>query len=100
VFVRTGYHTQVPEISGKLNGKKSAFTRATSLRSLGAEQLEPLLICSATVKRLIIRDHETTRANEQSALTGLLIPSLHSQAATTTIATQKRYDDTRSSVLR
>jgi hypothetical protein len=21
VFVRTGYHTQVPEISGKLNGK-------------------------------------------------------------------------------
>jgi hypothetical protein len=26
VFVRTGYHTQVPEISGKLNRKKSAFT--------------------------------------------------------------------------
>jgi hypothetical protein len=23
VFVRTGYHTQVPEISGKLNGKIS-----------------------------------------------------------------------------
>jgi hypothetical protein len=38
---RTRYHTQVPEISGKLNGKKSAFTWATSLRSLGAEQLEP-----------------------------------------------------------
>jgi hypothetical protein len=48
----------------------------------------------------MIRDYETTRANEQSALAGLLIPSLHSQAATTTIATQKRYDDTRSSVLR
>jgi hypothetical protein len=48
VFVRTGYHTQVPEISGKLNGKKSTFTWATSflLRSLGAEQLEPLSICS------------------------------------------------------
>jgi hypothetical protein len=70
VFVRTGYHTQVPEISGKLNGKKSAFTWATSflLRSLSAEQLEPPSICSATVKRLMIRDHETTRANEQSAL--------------------------------
>jgi hypothetical protein len=25
VFVRTGYHTQVPEISGKLNGKKISF---------------------------------------------------------------------------
>jgi hypothetical protein len=68
VFVRTGYHTQVPEISGKLNGKKSAFTWATSLRSLGAEQLELPPICSATVERLMIRDHETTRANEQSAL--------------------------------
>jgi hypothetical protein len=68
VFVRTGYHTQVPEISGKLNGKKTAFTCATSflLRSLSAEQLEPPSICSATVKRLMIRDHETTRANEQS----------------------------------
>jgi hypothetical protein len=54
VFVRTGYHTQVLEISGKLNGKKSAFTWATSLllRSLGAEQLELPPICSATVKRL------------------------------------------------
>jgi hypothetical protein len=40
---------------------------------LGAEQLEPPLICSATVKRLMIRDHETNRANEQSALAGLLI---------------------------
>jgi hypothetical protein len=32
-------HTQVPEISGKLNGKKSAFTWATSflLRSLSAK---------------------------------------------------------------
>jgi hypothetical protein len=59
VFVRTGYHTQVPEISGKLNGKKSAFTWATLflLRSLSAEQLEPPSICSATVKRLMIRDH-------------------------------------------
>jgi hypothetical protein len=71
VFVRTGYHTQVPEISSKLNGKKSAFTWATSLRSLGAEQLEPPLICSATVKRLMVRDHETTRADEQSALAPL-----------------------------
>jgi hypothetical protein len=43
---RTRYHTQVPEISGKLNGKKSAFTWATSLRSLGAEQLEPPPITS------------------------------------------------------
>jgi hypothetical protein len=25
VFVRTGYHTQVPEISGKLNRKKISF---------------------------------------------------------------------------
>jgi hypothetical protein len=25
VFVRTGYHTQVPEISSKLNGKKIGF---------------------------------------------------------------------------
>jgi hypothetical protein len=52
VFVRTGYHTQVPEISGKLNGKKTAFTWATSslLRSLGAEQLEPLSICSVLIR--------------------------------------------------
>jgi hypothetical protein len=66
VFVRTGYHTQVPEISGKLNGKKSASTWATSflLRSLSAEQLEPPFICSATVKRLMIRDHETTRVRK------------------------------------
>jgi hypothetical protein len=36
VFVRTGYHTQIPEISCKLNGEISAFTWATSflLRSL------------------------------------------------------------------
>jgi hypothetical protein len=47
--------------------------KAAYLRSLSAEQLEPPSICSATVKRLMIRDHETTRANEQSALAGLLI---------------------------
>jgi hypothetical protein len=34
---RTRYHTQVPEISGKLNGKKPAFTWATLLQSPGAE---------------------------------------------------------------
>jgi hypothetical protein len=54
VFVRTGYHTQVPEISGKLSRKNSAFTWATSLllRSLGAEKLEPPIIYRSIIKRV------------------------------------------------
>jgi hypothetical protein len=50
VFVRTGYHTQVPEISSKLNGKKSAFTWATSLLpaepGCRAAEKKSIIICA------------------------------------------------------